>query len=82
MRIVLTSLADVSDIVILQIQDSLGVLDDCGSVRSNEELDRLRKTILGQESSRLRSSELRFAASSGNCQQSTAFGIVRDWVNS
>jgi hypothetical protein len=75
---VLTSLADVSDIIVLQVQDSLGVLDNGRRVRSNEELDGLRKTVLGQEGSRLRSSKLGFTASSGNSQKSTTLGIVGD----
>jgi len=77
----LTSLADVGDIVILQIQDSLGVLDNSRGVGGNEEFDGLGKPILRQESSRLRSSELGFTASARNGQQSTAFRIVRDCVS-
>lgn len=44
---------DVRDIVILEVENTLGVLDDCCCVRSDEELDGLRKTILRHESTGL-----------------------------
>lgn len=48
-----------SNIVILQIQNSLGVLDDSRRVRGDKEFDRLRHTILRKESSRLGSTQFR-----------------------
>jgi hypothetical protein len=48
----------VSDIVVLEVQDPLGVLDDGGSVGRNEELDRLGHAVVGKESPRLGSSEV------------------------
>lgn len=48
---------NVSNIVVLEVKDLLGVLDDGRRVRGQEELDGLRSTILGEESARLRSVE-------------------------
>jgi len=53
-----TSLGNVSDIVILEVQDSLGVFDDGTSVRGDKELDRLGHAILRHEGTGLGSSEL------------------------
>ncbi len=52
------TLGNVGNIVVLEVQYTLGVLDYGSSVRSNEVLDRLGKTVLGQESTRLRTKEL------------------------
>ena len=43
------ALSDMGDIVVLEVENALRVLDDGGSIRGNEELDRLREPILGHE---------------------------------
>lgn len=52
------TLGDVGNIIVLEVEDALGVLNNRGSVGGNEELDRLGETILGQESARLRAKKL------------------------
>jgi len=47
------SLSDVGDVIIFEVENTLGVLDDCGSVGSDEELDGLRETVVGHECARL-----------------------------
>jgi hypothetical protein len=47
------------DIIILKVEDSLGVLNNSTGVRGHEVLDGLGHTVLGHESSGLRSSDLR-----------------------
>lgn len=74
----LTTLADVSDIVIFQVQDPLGVLDDSGSVGGDKELDGLGKTVLAQKGTRLRATELGLGVSTGYSQQTSVLGVVRD----
>jgi len=49
------AVVDVCDIVVLKVEDFLGVLHERGSIRREEELGRLRHAVLGEESSRLRS---------------------------
>jgi len=48
----------VGDIVILEVEDSLGVLNDGTGVRGDKELDGLGHAVLRHEGTRLRSSEL------------------------
>jgi hypothetical protein len=57
------SLSDVGDVIIFEVENTLGVLDDCRRVRGDEELDGLRKTVVGHECARLRTGHL--AAGSG-----------------
>jgi hypothetical protein len=52
------SLSDVGNIVIFEVEDALGMLDDCGSVRGDEELDRLREAVIRHKCARLRTSHL------------------------
>ena len=47
------SLGDVGDVIVFEVENALGMLDDCSSVRCNEELDGLGETIIGHESTRL-----------------------------
>jgi hypothetical protein len=47
------SLSDVGDVIIFEIEYTLGVLDDCRSVRGDEELDGLREAVVGHECARL-----------------------------
>ena len=65
------SLGNMGNIVIFQIEDTLSVLDDCGGVGSDEELDRLRHAILGHKSPRLRTSD---AVTSGWRGEETSSG--------
>ena len=51
------TLVDVSDIVVLEVQDFLCVLNDGRWVRGQEELSGLRDTVIRQEGSRLRAVE-------------------------
>lgn len=71
-----------SDIVILQVQDPLGVLDNGRSVRGDKELDGLGKTVLAQEGTGLRTTELGLAVSTGHGQETTVLGIIGDWMTS
>jgi len=48
----------VGDIVILEVEDPLGVLNDGTGVGSDKELDRLGHTVFRHEGTGLRSSEL------------------------
>jgi hypothetical protein len=48
---------DVSNIIVLEVENLLGMLDDGRRVRGQEELDGLRSAILGEESARLRAVE-------------------------
>lgn len=47
------TLGNMGDVVILEVQDTLGVFDNGGGVRRDEELDGLGKSILGHERARL-----------------------------
>ena len=67
-----------SDIVVLQVQNSLGVLNDGRGVGSDKELDGLGKTVLAQKGTGLRTTELGLAVSTGNSQETTVLGIVGD----
>ena len=62
----LTSVSDVSDIVVLEVQDPLGVFDNGTSIGSDEELDGLRHAIVREEGSRLSSSDVAVARRGGN----------------
>ena len=53
----LTSFSDVRNVIILKVQDPLGVLDDGTGVGSDKELDGLGHAVVRHEGSRLRSSE-------------------------
>jgi hypothetical protein len=53
-----TSFGDVGDIVILKVEDPLGVLDNGTGIGSDKELDRLGHTVFRHEGSGLRSSKL------------------------
>ena len=46
-----------SDIVVLEVQDSLGVFDDGAGVRGDKELDGLGHAVFRHEGTRLGSSE-------------------------
>ena len=48
---------DVGNIVVFEVENLLGVLDNGRRVRGQEELDGLRSTIVGEESTRLRAVE-------------------------
>lgn len=52
------ALGNVRDVVVLEVQDALGVLDDGRRVRRDEELDGLGHAVLGQERARLAAHEL------------------------
>lgn len=52
------SFGDMSNIVIFEVQDSFGVLDDSTGITGNEELNGLGEAILGHESPRLGSAKL------------------------
>ena len=47
------SLSDVGDVIIFEVENTFGMLDDCSSVRGDEELDGLRETVVGHECARL-----------------------------
>lgn len=57
------SLVDVGNVVILEVHDLLGVLDDSGGVRGQEELGGHGHAIVGHESTRLRAVEERLVRS-------------------
>jgi len=59
----------VSDVIIFEVEDSLGVFDNGGSVGSDEEFDRLRHTIVTQESSRLTPDEFALSSSRGDAEE-------------
>ena len=52
------SISDMGDVIIFEVENTLGVLDDCRSVRGDEELDGLRETVVGHECARLGTSHL------------------------
>ena len=54
----LTSFSDVGNVVVLEVQDSLGVLNNSTGVGSDKELDGLRHAVVRHEGSGLGSSEL------------------------
>ena len=43
------ALGDVRNVVVLEVENALRVLDDGSSIRSDEELDGLRKAVLRHE---------------------------------
>jgi hypothetical protein len=49
---------DVCDVVVFEVQDALGVLDDGGSIRGNEELDRQRDAVVRHECTGLGAQDL------------------------
>ena len=53
------TLADVGNIIIEEVQDRLGVLDNRRWIRGQEVLDLLREAILAQEGARLAATQLR-----------------------
>ena len=52
------SFGDMGDVIIFEVENTLGVLDNCRSVRGDEELDGLRETVVGHECARLRTGHL------------------------
>jgi hypothetical protein len=74
----------VGDIVIFEVENSLGVLDNGTGVRGDKELDGLGHAVLGHEGTRLRSSELGTgwglagSVSSGDSQQSAGNVLLLD----
>ena len=58
------TLVDVCNVVVLEVQDLLGVLDDGGGVGREEELGGHRDAVVGQESARLRSVQERLVRGS------------------
>lgn len=48
------TIVNVSNIVVLEVEDLLGVLDNSRRVRGQEELNGLRSTVVGEEGARLR----------------------------
>jgi len=53
------TVADVGNIIVKEIQDSLGVLDNGGGIGGQEVLNLLRSAILAQEGARLAAAQLR-----------------------
>jgi hypothetical protein len=53
------SLGDVGHIIVFEVEDTLGVLDNGGGIRGYKVLDRLRSTIITKESSRAGTTKLR-----------------------
>ena len=47
------SFSDMGNVIIFEVENALGVLDNCRSVRGDEELDGLRETVVGHECTRL-----------------------------
>ena len=58
-QLLLTAIGNVRDIVILKVKYPLGVFDNGASVRSNEVFNRLRKSIVREESARLGAHQVR-----------------------
>ena len=59
------ALSDVSDVVVLEIEDTLSMLDDGGGIGRDEEFDGLGKTILGHESTGLSAENFRGSSRHG-----------------
>lgn len=75
-----TSFGNVGNIVILEVEDPLGVLNDGTGVGSDKELDRLGHTVFRHEGSGLRSSKLGAgwglsSVASGNSEE-TAWDVL------
>lgn len=70
-----------SNVVVLQVENTLGVLDDGGRVRGDEELDRLGHAIVAQERARLTADELAGRSSRGNKEAAARLGL-RDGLSS
>lgn len=78
---ILTTFSDVSDIIILEVEDPLGVLNDGGSVRGDKVLDGLGHPIFSHESSGLRSSDLGSSRvgpvlAQGDVEKAAKLGVV------
>lgn len=71
----LTSFSNVSDIVILEVENALGVFDDGGSVRGDEELDRLGHTVVTQEGSRLTPDEFTLSGGGRNVEETRSSSV-------
>lgn len=71
------TLGNVSDIVVLEVEDTLSVLNDSGGVGSNEILDGLGETVLGQESTGLRAEELVVGVGDGERARARGVGARR-----
>lgn len=63
------AIGDVRDVVVLEVEDSLGVLDDCGGVGGDEELDGLREAVLRHERAGLRPGDLLGSGCTGNSEE-------------
>lgn len=59
------ALSDVSDVVILEVKDTLGVLDDGSGIGRDEEFDGLGKTVLGHEGTGLGAKNFRGSSRHG-----------------
>jgi hypothetical protein len=70
----------VRNVVVFQVEYPLGVLDDGGGVGGNEELNRLRHAVLGEEGTRLRAAELRSFLLAGYGEKTVSLGIVGDYA--
>jgi hypothetical protein len=78
----LTSLGNVGNVVVLEIKNPLGVLNDGTGVRGDKEFDGLGHAVLRHEGSRLRSSKLGSSSSlvagagTGRDSQETARDVL------
>lgn len=73
-----TTLADVSDIIVLKIQDTLSVLNNSGRIRGQEVLDRLRETVLAEEGAGLAAAELAVDGVRGSEEGGFGRGLLSD----
>jgi hypothetical protein len=78
------SFGDVCNVVVLEIEDPLGVLNHGRGVRSDKEFDGLGHAVLGQEGTGLGAAKLRSGSrctvtlSRGDVEQTTGVNVVRN----
>jgi hypothetical protein len=79
------ALADVGNVVVLEVKDAAGVLDHGSSVRGDKEFDGLRHAVLGEEGAGLGAAELgsdgagTVRGTSRDAQQTTRALVRADW---
>jgi len=74
------TLVDVGNVIVLEVENLLGVLDDGGRVGREEELGGLRHTVIRQESARLRAVEERLVGGETGDREEVVALLERDVV--
>jgi hypothetical protein len=72
------ALGDVGNIVVLEVEDTLGVLDDGAGVRGDKKLDRLWEAIVCEEGTRLAPDQLGTSRGRGSKESARLAGAAGD----